>query len=149
MKIVKSHVDDHTVLTELTIKSKAFWGYSEKQIKDWTTLLTISKKYITENEVYNLISDGQIIAYYSFFKIDDNRVKLDNLFILPSFIGKKLGTYLVDDFILRVKKAGISVITLDSEPNSEDFYRKMGFRVVGQKETSMKNRFMPIMEKEL
>jgi len=56
---------------------------------------------------------------------------------------------MMDDLFLRIKESGISTITLDSEPNSEDFYKKLGFNVVGKIGTSIKNRFMPVMEIEI
>ena len=146
MKIEKSQLFDHVELTELTKVSKAYWGYSQKQIEKWDKFLTISKEYILDNEVYKLVVNYQIIGYYSFFKVDDKKVKLDYLFILPEFIGKRLGVFLMNDLFKRVDELGFSIVTLDSEPNSKGFYKKLGFKVVGKKETSIKNRFMPIME---
>lgn len=149
MKIVKSNIDDHIELTELTKKSKAFWGYSAEQIEIWGAELTISEEYIIENDVYQIVVDDQIIGYYAYLIIDENKAKLDNIFILPEFIGRKFGTYLMNDFFSRLRESEIDTITLDSEPNSENFYKKLGFRVVGKMETSIKNRFMSIMEMEL
>jgi len=40
-------------------------------------------------------------------------------------------------------------IYLDSDPNAEKFYQNLGFKVVGQLESSIKNRFLPIMELEI
>jgi len=149
MIITKSKKTDHIKLTTITKKSKAYWGYSQQQIKIWDRELTLTKEYIDQNEVYSLVIEGRIIGYYSYLSIGSNKVKLDNLFILPDFIGKQLGTRLMEDFLMRVKEKGFTVVTLDSEPNSENFYKKLGFRVVGQLATSIKDRYMPIMEKDL
>ncbi|HKO76105.1 MAG TPA: GNAT family N-acetyltransferase, partial [Flavobacterium sp.] len=73
-------------------------------------------------------------------------VLLDNLFILPEYIGKGFGKYLMNDFLNRMKEEKFNKITLDSEPNAESFYLKFGFKKIGEFETSIKNRFMPIME---
>ena len=32
MKVEKANSDDHKILTEITKKSKAFWGYSNEQM---------------------------------------------------------------------------------------------------------------------
>jgi len=149
MKIEKAKPSNHLVLSELTKRSKAFWGYSQKQIEEWDEQLTVSEKYIIENEVYTLEGEKKIIGYYSFYPIDEKKVKLDNIFILPEFIRKKYGSYLMTDFLSRVKKSGFSVVTLNSDPNSVNFYEKMGFEEIGQQKTSIANRFMPIMEKIL
>ena len=74
---------------------------------------------------------------------------LDNLFILPEYIGKGFGKYLMSHFLNRMKNEKFEKVTLDSEPHAENFYLKIGFKKIGEFETSIKNRFMPIMEMTL
>lgn len=149
MKIEKAIPNDNDILTELTKKSKAFWGYSEQQILKWNDNLTISKVYIENNNTFKLSIENKIIGYYSYIIYEENFVKLDNLFLLPSFIGKGFGNILINDFLKRIKQEGFEKIVLNSEPNAERFYLKFGFIKIGETETSIKNRFMPIMEMKL
>lgn len=149
MNITKADNTDADKLTALTIRSKSYWDYGTEQIEKWRNVLTITTEYIENNEVYLLIDNGQLIGYYSFFKESEKAIKLDNLFVDPPFIGKGYGKKLMDDFYLRIKKAGYEKIVLDSDPHAEEFYKKLGFRVVGKLETSIKNRFLPIMELEV
>jgi len=149
MNIVKASTHDHVELTELTKKSKAFWGYTRKQLDEWREFLTISEEYVDKNTAYNLVVDSQIVGYYSYIIIDDKKVKLDMFFILPEYIGMKYGSYLLNDFISRAKETGFSVVTIDSEPNSEEFYKKFGFEIIDSVESSIKGRFIPIMERKL
>ncbi len=145
MKIEKANPEDHTLLTEITKKSKAYWGYSAEQLVLWNENLTVSKNYIQNNPTYKLLKDNNIIAYYSYLLQDEN-VKLDNLFVLPEYIGKGYGELLINDFLHRMKVEKHNKIILDADPNSEKFYLKMDFKKIGQFETKIKNRFMPIME---
>lgn len=46
MKLEKANSKDNEVLTAITKKSKAYWGYSDEQIKIWSELLTITPTYI-------------------------------------------------------------------------------------------------------
>lgn len=149
MKIEKANITDNEILTSITKKSKAYWGYSAEQIQEWDKNLTISQDYIKEHNVYKLTVNNLIIGYYSYFFRDEKEIELDNLFILPEYIGKGLGKYLVLDFLNRIKDQKAERIILDSEPNAESFYSKMGFVKIGEFETSIKNRFMPIMEMKL
>jgi N-acetylglutamate synthase-like GNAT family acetyltransferase len=149
MKIEKASVNDCQILTEITKKSKAHWGYSEEQIKKWTPFLTISKEYILTNSVYILTQAEQILGYYSYFNNEDNSITLDNLFITPKYIRKGLGKLLMEDFINRMKNTNCKKIILHADPNSEGFYQKLGFQKIGKFQTSIKNRFMPIMEMNL
>lgn len=142
----KANPDDHKILTEITKKSKAYWGYSDEQIEIWSEFLTVTKEYIETKSVYNLIIDDQIVGYYSFFHESENIIKLDNLFVLPDFIGKGFGKMLLNDFFIRLKNIDVEKVILNSEPNAEEFYTKFGFVKVGQIETSIKDRYLPIME---
>ncbi|MET3027339.1 GNAT family N-acetyltransferase [Flavobacterium sp. UW10123] len=149
MKIEKAKITDNEILTSITKKAKAYWGYSAEQIQKWDKKLTISQDYIRNNSVFKLVDSDLIIGYYSYVLKDEKIIELDNLFILPEHIGRGFGKYLLLDFLNRIKKTGIEKITLDSEPNAENFYAKMGFVKIGEFETSIKNRFMPIMEMKL
>lgn len=149
MNIQKAKPEDHIRLTEITKSSKAFWGYSEEQILAWNNQLTITIDYIINNPVFNLVEENKIIGYYSYIIEENNQVKLDNLFILPEYIRKGFGTYLMNDFLQRVRNEKYQKVILDSEPNAERFYQKLGFKKIGESETSIKNRFIPIMEMNL
>ena len=91
MKIEKANIAENDILSKITKKSKAFWGYSKEQILKWNNNLTITKNYIEKNDVFKLVIENKIIGYYSYLKIENQNVKLDNLFILPEYIGKGYG----------------------------------------------------------
>ncbi|PWB19384.1 GNAT family N-acetyltransferase [Flavobacterium sp. HTF] len=149
MTIEKANITDNEILTGITKKSKAYWGYSAAQIQKWDKNLTISQDYIRDNNTFKLVDNDLIIGYYSYVFENEKVVKLDNLFILPEHIGRGFGKYLLLDFLNRMKEEKTEKIILDSEPNAEEFYAKMGFVKIGEFETSIKNRFMPIMEMKL
>ena len=55
MKIEKACINDNEILTAITKKSKAYWGYSEEQIIKWNDSLTITATYIETNSVFKLM----------------------------------------------------------------------------------------------
>jgi ribosomal protein S18 acetylase RimI-like enzyme len=61
------------------------------------------------------LSDGVSDAY------------IQDLVVLPECRGKDLGTAIVSTLIARCREAGISWIALIAEPDSEEFYRPLGF----------------------
>ena len=146
--IEKATKTDIRILTLITKKSKAYWGYSEKQILEWSNLLTITNEYLEKNYVFKLIDNYKIIGYYSYF-YDSDSIILDNLFILPEFIGKGFGKILMHHFLNKVKDSQLKRILLDSEPNAEKFYTKFGFIKIGEIKTSIPDRFLPVMELQL
>ncbi|MFY1045911.1 GNAT family N-acetyltransferase [Chryseobacterium sp. GP-SGM7] len=149
MEIIKATPSDNEVLTNITKLSKAYWGYSKEQMESWAEDLTITKDYIKKNEVYKLIVEKSVVGYYSYFIEENNHVKLDNLFILPEYVGKGFGKILMTDFLNKIKELKIKNITLEADPNAEKFYERFGFIKTGQIETSIKDRFLPIMELKL
>ncbi len=149
LEIIRANADDSEILSEITKKSKAYWGYSEKQMEEWSGLLTISSEYILTNNVFKLVVEGSVSAYYSYYLIENNSVRLDNLFVSPESIRKGYGSLLMNDFILKVQKIGRERVILDADPNAERFYKSLGFVKIGQTETSIKDRFLPIMEMKL
>lgn len=149
MEILKADIEDNEILTSITKKSKAYWGFSEDILKEWEHLLTVTKDYIEKNNVYKLVQNEEIIGYYSYLLTDEKTIKLDNIFILPEFIGKGFGKILMNDFLENTKQLDIDKITLDAEPNAENFYKTFGFETIGKLESSIKDRYLPIMELQI
>ena len=130
MKIVQSEAKDADKLTEIAKKSKAFWGYSEELIELWEKDLTITEKYIKENDTFHLYYDEMIIGFYSYFETEKGIICLDNLFVIPDYIGKGFGKILIEDFLKKIEKTGYEKITLYAEPNAVLFYEKFGFGTI-------------------
>ena len=149
MTFRKAEESDAKDLTELTIRSKAYWGYTPEQIAEWRADLTIYPEYIAQEEVYILTIEKVLIGYYSFIRLNHQKVKLDNIFIAPNYIRQGYGNILMNAFFNQVRDRGFKTIRLDSEPNAENFYKKLGFKVIGQLESTLKNRFLPIMELQI
>lgn len=149
MGIKRALQSDSKLLTQITINSKSSWGYSKEQIVLWEDSLTVTPDYIKAKEVYKLSLENNVIGYYSFFELDKGNVKLDNMFLHPDFIGKGFGKIMMIHFLELIKSQGFEKVVLDADPNAELFYKKFGFRVIGQLETSVKNRFLPVMEYQI
>lgn len=122
IETMRAKPDDHQVLTDITKKSKAYWGYSAEEMEKWSGLLTITEEYIETNEVYHLSINDVTIAFYSYLILNEDSAKLDNLFVLPSEIGKGYGKLLMNDFLNKIRETTIKNLTLDADPNAQKFY---------------------------
>ena len=136
-------------LTELTIRSKFYWNYEEKQIERWKEELTITAKYIEENQVYKLIDNEVLVGFYAYNPENNTDIKLNFLFVEPKFIGKGYGKILMMDFLKRLEKTKFKRVILDADPNAENFYSRLGFRVIGKLKSSIKDRYLPIMSRKI
>ncbi|TPD71262.1 GNAT family N-acetyltransferase [Flavobacterium microcysteis] len=149
MKIERSEKNDNLILSEITFEGKAYWGYGKEQLEKWRNDLTITQDYIENNETFKLIVDDEIIGYYSILKLENKIIKLDYLFLLPKFIGKGYGKFLMNHCIKKAKEINMKKIILDSDPNAELFYKSFGFKTYNQLKTSIENRFLPQMELDI
>lgn len=149
MKIKKSTSIDAKDLTELTIRSKSFWEYGEEQIEKWKEELTVTERYIDENQIYKLLVDDLMIGFYAYQAENETDIKLNFLFVEPEFIGKGYGKILMNDFLKRIGNSKYKRVILDADPNAEKFYSGLGFRIIGKLKSSIKDRFLPIMELEI
>lgn len=146
MTIEKAIRSDAQSLTELTIRSKSHWNYGVKQIEEWRDDLTITSDHIEQSQIYKLVGDGLLKGFYAYDHINKSDIKLTYLFIDPLYIGTGLGSILVKDFFGRIESTNYERVILDADPNAEQFYSKLGFQVIGQLKSSIKDRFLPIME---
>ncbi|MEH6945444.1 GNAT family N-acetyltransferase [Bacillus sp. JJ722] len=144
MKIRKASTNDINSLSKLAYKSKAYWGYSEDFLKKCKDDLTVTIDYLEKNTVYVLENDHKIVAFYSFSLIPE---KLDALFIDPDYIGNGIGKILWMDLLQKAKELNIKQFTLDSDPNAEGFYLKMGAERIGYTpSTVFPDRPLPLLK---
>lgn len=142
-----AHADD---LTRITIAAKRHWNYPEHWMQIWLPLLTISPEYISENEVWIKIIEGEPVAYCS-LKYDGNELWLDNLWVLPEVMGRGIGKELFTHALGRSRQRGAFALKIEADPNAEAFYERMGARRVGEhrSEVDGQPRILPVMEIKL
>ena len=149
MKIQKVHRTEAKKITELTMRSKNHWNYGAAQIAEWRDELTLTPEYIDKEQVYKLEVSGRLVGFYAFHPENSEVIALNFLFVEPEYIGKGYGKILITDFLKRIEKLDYRKVTLDADPNTENFYKAIGFNVVGRRKSAIKDRFLPIMEMDL
>jgi GNAT superfamily N-acetyltransferase len=135
------------ILTKITLAAKRHWGYPESWIQSWIPSLTITSAYILKHETWAAIIDKECVGYYS-LKYEDKSLWLDNLWVLPEFMGQGIGKYLFQHALERSRAQGVYNIKIESDPNAQTFYEKMGAHKIGEHQTQAgrQPRSLPIME---
>ncbi|MCT3762661.1 GNAT family N-acetyltransferase [Elizabethkingia anophelis] len=147
MLIKKSEPKYHSELSEIAKKSKRFWGYSDEWMHLWDEDLTLTQEYIATNEVWHIENESEdIIGFYSFYRENEDFIRLDFLFIKPEYIGYGYGKLLINHFFSQAKLLADKIV-LDADPYAEEFYQKFGFKTVENKPTKIEGRFLPVMSK--
>ena len=143
---------DHHLLSDIALESKRHWGYPEEWIEGWEDDLRITNEYILANNVYNLIDVKQdVVCGFCALKLnqDEKEVEIDHLWLLPSYIGKKLGKFLLQSCLDKLSDHTIKRIKVTSDPNAIGFYKKLGFVEAGYTESTPVGRILPNLILEL
>lgn len=147
MQIVRAsgqHVND---LTQISISAKRHWKYPEAWIQLWIPSLTITPKYIDTHETWVMMEQDKPVAYYS-FQENEEGFWLDNLWVLPEYMGQGIGKLLFHHALERCKLLGVAALKIEADPNAKSFYERMGARKVSEHTTEIQGepRVLPVME---
>jgi GNAT superfamily N-acetyltransferase len=150
ISILQATPDEAGILTTITLASKRHWNYPEEWIQIWLPLLTITPEYILENEAWIAFKGEMCAAYYS-LKKDDESLWLDNLWVLPEFMGQGIGRSLFQHALERSRLFGVATLKIEADPNAQNFYEKMGARKISDHHTEVngQSRMLPVMEIKL
>ncbi|ARV07407.1 GNAT family N-acetyltransferase [Polaribacter sp. SA4-10] len=147
--IIPATLSDAKSLTDIALKSKSFWGYSNEQLESWTDELTVSENMIEEMLVFKFLEVDEVAGFYILNQPKNQTIELEFLFVLPKFIGLGIGKKLVQHSCDTALELACKSINLLADLNAESFYKSQGFKTISQKESTVFNRFLPVMEKDL
>jgi N-acetylglutamate synthase-like GNAT family acetyltransferase len=125
---------------ELTISSKAHWGYDHDFVVRWAEGLTFS----SPRERWVAEADGVVVAWAALVEPAERVAVLDDLWVDPTQIGHGIGTRLFHVVLERARELGASRIEWGAEPNAVGFYETMGGRYLRDRVSSW-GRVLPVM----
>jgi len=142
--------EEADILSRIAVAAKRYWNYPEHWLKLWMPQLTISPEEVAANESWAAEMDSTVIAFYT-LQQRDGVAWLENIFVLPKFIGQGVGKHLFKHALAQARKLGHKIMRLEAEPNAVGFYEKMGMRKIGEFEYELEGqpRVLPIMELNL
>lgn len=148
--------DESESLTHISFKSKAYWDYPEQFFDVWRNELTITQKYISDNDVFVLEENGFPIGFYSIVElkngIEISGIKinkgywLDHMFVLPEFIGNGFGKRMFEHLKNYCRNKNIIDLGILADPNAKSFYEKMGCNYQREYPSTIKNRTTPFLK---
>tara|TARA_R110002073_G_scaffold30414_8_gene94855 strand:- start:297 stop:785 length:489 start_codon:yes stop_codon:yes gene_type:complete len=139
-------------LTDLAMRSKAYWGYSDEFMETCRAELSVSPDDIRDpNFEYFVCEIGKIlIGFYAMEKITKKQYELSALFVDPDCIGKGFGKILLDHAKKALLDRNARSLLIQSDPNAEKFYLSAGGVKTGVRESeSIPGRFLPEFRIEL
>jgi GNAT superfamily N-acetyltransferase len=133
------------LLTELALRSKAVWGYSESFMARCRPLLTVTAQYIETMPTFVAVAED-VCGFYS-LKARAGEVELDLLFVEPAMIRRGVGAQLLAHAREQARALGYARLIIESDPGAEPFYLRAGARRIGTIESSVEEgRLLPVLE---
>jgi GNAT superfamily N-acetyltransferase len=124
--IRRARPEESRFLTELTLRSKAYWGYDDFFMESARQELGFqASKFLPDFHVYILEAEGLPLGFCSLISVDSSSVELHDLFIEPRHIGKGYGKKLWDYAVNLARTLGFSRLVLTADPNAEAFYARL------------------------
>jgi GNAT superfamily N-acetyltransferase len=141
--------DEAALISDLAMRSKAYWGYSPEFLEAIREELTYSPEVCGSGELIVAERSGRILGFYRLTGNVPESV-LDSLFIDPAAIGTGVGRALLQRALLAAEVIGAQAVTLEADPNAESFYVKFGAVRIGEKESeSIPGRMLPHLRFDL
>jgi GNAT superfamily N-acetyltransferase len=148
--------DEAALLTELSLRSKAYWGYDVDFMAKCVPLLQVTAEMIESMECIVADSEGTLLGYSLLQKPEhapdhtDEPAVLENLFVDPDAIGKGVGQALLQHALSLTKAEGYSHLFVEADPNAEAFYLKYGAYRIGERESGIQaGRMLPWLRFDL
>jgi len=109
--------------------------------------LTLSEESIQEliaSEV--AVINDEIVGYFTIRKHADKVVELEHLFVAPTMFRQGVGSTLLRKARETALSLGEPTLTIIADPNSAGFYERAGAVFVGDHQSSISGRTIPIYE---
>lgn len=133
-----AQVYDSNALSELAIRSEAYWGYDLDYMEKFRSIYNVTEDFIRESPTYVMEEDGVIIGFYGIL-IENDKTSLEYLYVEAKYIGKGYGKVLWKHMVETCKKLDIKEFEIVTSPQAKDFYTKMGAKSCGEVESLVMN----------
>jgi GNAT superfamily N-acetyltransferase len=149
LAIRAARLDEADLLTELAMRSKASWGYSDEFMAACRAELTFTTEKMTIWRVWVAELDGAVVGMIA-LGFDGEDAELEGLFVEAAQQGRGVGSALMNVLLAACDAHGAARVGLDADPNAEPIYEQLGFRRVGWSPSgSIPGRRLPRMERTL
>ena len=149
LRIREAFPHEASLLSDLALRSKAHWGYSQDFLDACRSELTVSASRVgtDDYQCFAALEDDLIVGFYTLEIVSAGNYELEALFVEPSHIGSGVGRSLIQHAVRSLSERGAKRLTIQGDPNATAFYVAAGARQVGTRESgSIPGRSLPLFE---
>jgi GNAT superfamily N-acetyltransferase len=127
-----ARLGEEVLLTELALRSvQQHWNYPPEFMEWEPETITVGPGHLTDMTTNLLEEQGRIVGFYV-LRGDAPEMELSRMMVEPDRIGTGCGRRLWNHAVETARTLGVRVLTIDSDPNAEPFYRRMGAETIGE-----------------
>ena len=144
--------DEAKYLSELAMRSKAHWGYSQRFLDSCRAELTVDPDRMGSANYQCFVAENgdAILGFYTVEDVSEGVYELEALFVEPKYIGTGVGRSLIQHAIRLLADIGAARLIIQGDPNASHFYRAAGAQQVGTRESgSIPGRSLPLFQVEI
>jgi GNAT superfamily N-acetyltransferase len=130
-------LEDSQELSRIALISKAHWPYPQDYLDKCVDALFIDEDYISNWPVIIAEVQNGPVGFFT-LKVIKEEPRLDNLWILPEYIGKGLGSKLFKLAVQEAQKLNWTSFRLAADPYATGFYTKLGAIQIGTVQSRIK-----------
>ncbi len=145
--IRKARPEEAVDLTALAMRSKAHWEYDATFMERVRDALTQTPEKLAGPLAFVAEDEDGVAGFYAFCNID-GRLFLDDMWVDPTRIGRGVGKALWRHAVETAGSAGHAAFLIESDPNAEGFYLKMGAVRAGTIKSSSQ-RVLPLLRYDI
>jgi GNAT superfamily N-acetyltransferase len=143
-----ARAEDADELSELALRSKAHWGYDQAFLELCRPLLAVTDAVLATKRMF-VAEDGGPLGFAGLGGPPPTG-ELTDLWIDPTAIGRGVGRALFGHVAAAARDAGMTVLTIEAEPNAVGFYRAMGAEPAGETPSGLiAGRMLPVLRYRL
>jgi ribosomal protein S18 acetylase RimI-like enzyme len=146
--IRRARPEEAEQLTELAHAAKRHWKYPEPWIRLWRDDLTVSPRFIRAHPVFCAVRGAELVGFYALSR-SGAEFELEHLWVHPRHMGGGVGSELFRHAVSRIRRQEGTALRIASDPNAQEFYRRMGARRVGRVRSAPAGRHLPLLLLEL
>src|SRR5262245_52461051 len=124
MQLRPARPDEADLVSDLAVRSKAYWGYDDKFLAGSRVQLAVRAEDVTLRRVTVAERDGVVVGFYALEGEPPVGV-LDLMFVDPDHLRGGVGRALWAHAVATARDVGLAEFTIDSDPYAEGFYQAM------------------------
>jgi ribosomal protein S18 acetylase RimI-like enzyme len=147
LHILRPEAEDYNKLTEICQNAKKRWGYPDYLIDLWKDELTVTPRYIRNNNLLKAQDEsGEIFGFGSILNGNGSGIyEIKHLWISPDCSNKFVGKLLLEN--LEKKASDKTKIKVVADPNMIQFYQQHGYHKVGEVISKPDGGKLPVLKK--